>query len=294
MNEKAIAVDQLSVSFGKNHVLRGVSFSVAYGSFAVLAGPNGAGKTTLLRCLMGFYQPEKGHVQLLGKPLCHTPGPEVGFAAEACDYPEDWSLKHLARFRRLAGAANLTAEEKFYRLLEEAKLSPAWKVSQLSRGQRSLAQLAWALAANPTLLLLDEPTLGLDAVARELALDLLLGYLAEKPTTVLLATQDLDLAERLAETVVLLHRGRCHWAGPLDDIKSRYQVVTVPRGLNAPAQGAPLVRRDVLQGEQWLIPVTIDHWKVWLQEHGLSARTPTLGEVAFALWQEQKEAPCAS
>lgn len=294
MNEVAIKVEQLSLSFGKNHVLQGVSFSVATGSFAVLAGPNGAGKTTLLRCLMGFYKPQTGNVLLLGKTLRRIPGPEVGFAAEACDFPSAWSLKHLARFRFLAGASNRAAEAEFYRLLAQAKLSPRFTVSQLSRGQRSLAQLAWVLASRPTLLLLDEPTLGLDPVARELALDLLLSFLAEKPATVLLATQDLELAERLADTVILLHRGCCHWTGPLEDLKTQYQVVTVPRGLTPPEHEAPLVRRDVLQGEQWLVSSTTNRWRPWLLEHGLSARTPTLAEVAFALWQEQKEAPCAS
>lgn len=294
MSEPAIQVQHLSLSFGKKQVLNDISFSVNAGSFAVLAGPNGAGKTTLLRCLMGFYRPAQGTIELLGRPRKCLPGREVAFGAEACDFPSDWSLRQLARFRSLVGEVSAEAEREFERLLEQVKLSPSLKVFQLSRGQRSLAQLAWVLAPRPTLLLLDEPTLGLDVVARDLALDLLLGFLAEQPATVLLATQDLDLAERLADTVILLHQGRCHWTGTLEAIKTQYQVVTVPRGFAPPEQEAPLVRRDVLEGEQWVVPITTDHWKRWLEDRGISGRTPTLGEVAFSLWHEPKEDTCAS
>lgn len=294
MSEPAIQVQHLSLSFGEKRVLNDVSFSVNAGSFAVLAGPNGAGKTTLLRCLMGFYRPAEGTIQLLGRPRKYPPGHQVAFGAETCDFPSEWSLKQLARFRGLVGEVDPEAEKEFIRLLEQVKLAPSLRVSQLSRGQRSLAQLAWVLASRPTLLLLDEPTLGLDVVARDRALDLLLGFLAEQPATVLLATQDLDLAERLADTVILLHQGRCHWAGTLEAMKTQYQVVTVPRGFSPPEHEAPVVCREVLEGEQWLVPVTTDHLRLWLQEQGLPARTPTLGEVAFGLWQKEKEAPCAN
>ncbi|MFN3414453.1 MAG: hypothetical protein ACK42L_10385, partial [Thermoanaerobaculum sp.] len=112
--------------------------------------------------------------------------------------------------------------------------------------------------------------------------------------TVLLATQDLDLAERLADTVILLYGGRCHWAGTLEAIKTQYHVVTVPRGFSPPEHEAPLIRRDVLEGEQWVVPVITAHWTRWLSDHGFSGRMPTLAEVAFALWHEQKEGTCAS
>jgi len=219
------------------------------------------------------------------------PATKVAYAAEACDLPLTWSLRALGRWRTLAGT--LTQAEA--RALEEAASAAGLPLSQplgsLSRGQRSFAQLLLALAGKPALLLLDEPTLGMDAVYRKRALEVLLAFVAENPTTVLLATQDLSLAERLGQQLFMLQQGRVVAAGPMEALKARYAVVegSVAAEL-PPGAGRVLARETRLGGNQLLLELADPHtFGSWAAECGLSVRQPALAELAECLWEEKEE-----
>jgi ABC-type multidrug transport system ATPase subunit len=293
MTGNAIEVRSLSFSFDGKKVLEEVSLTVPRGEFAIVAGPNGSGKTTLLRCILGFYRPREGEVLLFGHPAWRRSRlhEEVQYAAEACDLPLAWSLRALGRWLTLAG----TLTRAQLRALEEAASAAGLPLSQplgtLSRGQRSFAQLLLALAGEPALLLLDEPTLGMDAVYRKRALEALLAFVAESPTTVLLATQDLPLAERLGQQLFMLQQGRVVAAGPLDALKTRYAVVEGNVAAELPPGAARVLAREPrLGGQQLLLELEDPHALAsWASERGLAVRQPSLAELAECLWQEKEE-----
>lgn len=288
MNTPVIEVRSLSFAYGSQQVLDDVSFTVAAKTFTVLAGPNGAGKTTLIRCILGFFRPRTGDVRLWGQRVWAHPElcRRLGIAAEASDLPPAWSLAQLARWLHLAGRLTAQGQAELLETAVRLGLPPATPLGALSRGERSLAQLAVALAPRPELLVLDEPTLGVDVVAQERALDLLLGFLEETECTVLLATQDLTLAERLASHVVMLHGGECTWSGPLDELKASFALVTLPSAETSVAGGEVCARQEVLGGIQTTVRINDSKaFASWCQSQGLVARTPGLGQVAWALWQ---------
>lgn len=290
MSAYAVQVQSLSYAFNGKKVLADVSFSVPEGVLVAVAGPNGAGKTTLFRCLMGFYRPRRGSVRLFGHPpwrFSRLPR-LASYAAESGELPAAWSLAELTSWLQLAGSYT---REQAEQLLEQARsfgLQTAKPLGSFSRGQRSLAQLLVALGREPDLLLLDEPTLGLDVAARQQVLDTLLAFLAHKPATVVLATQDLELVERLAEEVVWLYQGQCQWAGSLAAFKGQYAVL---EGVaQVPEEAAQVLSYQQLVTGNTLL-VRIQHpqaWQSWLAGQGLVPRQPALPELAQVLWQPKE------
>lgn len=290
MSAYAVQVQSLTYAFNGKQVLADVSFAVPEGILVAVAGPNGAGKTTLFRCLMGFYRPRQGCVRLFGQPpwrFSHLPR-LASYAAEAGDLPAAWSLAELTSWLQLAGSYT---RQQAAQLLQQARsfgLPTAKPLGSFSRGQRSLAQLLLALGREPDLLLLDEPTLGLDVAARQQVLDTLLAFLAHKPATVLLATQDLELVERLAEEVVWLYQGRCQWAGSLAAFKAQHAVVDGVA--QVPEEAAQVLAcQQLVTGKTLLVRIEDPQaWQRWLAGQGRVPRQPALAELAQVLWQRKE------
>jgi ABC-2 type transport system ATP-binding protein len=205
----AIAVHDLELRYGRTAALRGVSLQVRPGTVYALLGRNGAGKSSLLRALLGLKKPSRGTMELLG----HEPWrqraqvlPRLGVVPEDDDAPADVALRELARFhQRLYPRWD---QAGFEARIAGWGLDARKPVGSFSKGQRKLAQLALALGHEPELLVLDDPTLGLDAVARRQVFDEVVGSLAERGLTVLLTTHDLQGVEGLADRVGVLEAGR--------------------------------------------------------------------------------------
>jgi ABC-2 type transport system ATP-binding protein len=288
MKKTLISVENLHFAFASQTILQEVSLALEEGSFALLAGANGSGKTTLLRCLAGFYQPQRGSVALLGQDPWRHPQvlQKVGVGEEQPALPPSWTLQELAQWLEKAGSFSREKGLWFLQTLSRFRIPANLPFARLSRGEKSLAQLAYLLARQPQVLLLDEPTLGLDVVAAQQALELLFARLEEGPLTVLLATQDLELAERLVDKVVFLHLGRCLWAGPLDQLPQRFALLQGPQPNLQPPGARLLAQEPVLGG--WEMVVEILHpqqFQPWLAEKGLTPRRPSLARLAAALWQ---------
>jgi len=220
----AITVDRLTCGWGRRTVLRNLTLHVPQGSVCALLGRNGEGKTTLVRCLLGQLRPLRGRVSLLGSdPWRHRARlmDRVGVVPETPDLPVDRRigeiLTHCARLHSRWNAAGAAAR------LERFGLDPALRVDRLSRGQATQVQLTIALATSPRLLVLDDPTLGLDALARRELQEELVGELAEGGTTVFLTSHDLEGVERLADRVAILVDGRVAEEGPLEELKQRWR-----------------------------------------------------------------------
>ena len=218
-----VVVEDLHHGFGRRTVLDGVSLAVPAGSVFALLGRNGEGKTTLVRCLLGQLQPRSGRISVLGRDPWRRRAElmaEVGMVPEAPELPPARRVREVVRFcaalePRWDGAAASARLERF-------GIAPGRRIAELSRGQKAQLQLAIALAGRPQLLVLDDPTLGLDALARRELHEELVGELAERGTTVFLTSHDLDGVERLAERVAILDDGRIVAAGETEALKRQW------------------------------------------------------------------------
>lgn len=209
--EVALRVDQLRKRYRQVAALRDVSFSLHAGERLALLGPNGAGKTTLIRCLAGRTKPDGGAIELLGERLPPSGGRErLGLV------PQD-----IAIYGDLTAAENLTAFARFHGLRgAELRRRVEWAlhwtgladrsgelVSGFSGGMKRRVNLACGVMHSPRVLLLDEPTVGVDPQSRQRIFEML-NELRDGGTSILLTTHHLDEAEQRCDRIVIVDHGR--------------------------------------------------------------------------------------
>jgi ABC-2 type transport system ATP-binding protein len=246
MSEAVLALDQLTVRYGARTALDGVSLALRRGSVLALLGRNGAGKSSLVRCALGLQKPEAGRASLFGEDVWRHRArllERVGVVPEEPDAPPDMTARELLAFcAALYPTWDGASAETRLRRFEVPLTTPFGK---LSKGQKGAVMLALALGAWPELLVLDDPTLGLDVVARRALYDELIGDLADRGTSVLVTTHDLSGVEAIADHVAVLHGARLVVDEPMEDLKARFRRL---RGAGpfdwAPFTPATVVERD--------------------------------------------------
>ena len=234
----AVSTHGLSVRYGRQTALDGVDFRVPDGAVYVLVGANGAGKSTTFRVLMNLERPHAGTARVFGLDT-GVRGPQVraqvGYVPEHHGHGYGWMtcgrlLRHAAAYYPAWDAAYAD------HLGRALGLRPERRVGTLSKGESRRLQLVLAMAHRPPLLLLDEPTDGLDPVVRRRTLALLAEHLADTPTTVLVSTHHIHEVESLADHVGVLREGRLVAQMPREELQRtvrRYRVA-VPEGWQAP------------------------------------------------------------
>ena len=208
-----LVVEGLVKSYGAHRAVDGLSFTLAPGECFGLLGPNGAGKTTTLRCCLGLVAPDAGAIRLLGEPVPER-GREararVGVVPQFDNLDPDFSLaENLLVYGRYFGLADHDIKARIPGLLEFAGLAgkDLNNIRTLSGGMKRRLTLARALVNDPDLLVLDEPTTGLDPQARHLIWDRL-KKLLNAGKTILLTTHFMDEAERLCDRLAIVDAGR--------------------------------------------------------------------------------------
>ncbi|HEX6425719.1 MAG TPA: ABC transporter ATP-binding protein [Acidimicrobiales bacterium] len=219
---------------GGTTALAGLTVEVPAGSVG-LVGANGAGKTTLFRLMLGLMPPSSGWIEVAGHSVAADPvgvRSRLGYMPEHDCLPLDQTASDVvATFGELAGLPPRAARQRASDVLDlvgldEARFRP---VGGFSTGMRQRAKLAQALVADPVLVLLDEPTAGLDPVGREEMLELV-GRLAGFGISVILATHLLDDVQRVCEHVVMIDAGHLVLAGPIDQLMQTTGVMRVEVG----------------------------------------------------------------
>ncbi len=222
----AIEVHGLVKRFGEVHALDGVDLTARRGQVVGLLGPNGAGKTTLVRVLATLLKADAGEARVLGLDVEHDAAAlreRIGLAGQYAAVDENLTgLENLTMVGRLYGARRGAAKARGRELLERFDLVEAAgrPTKTYSGGMRRRLDLAAALVAKPPVLFLDEPTTGLDPRSR-LSLWAVIEGLVAEGTTVLLTTQYLDEADRLADTIAVIDHGRLIAEGTSDQLKDR-------------------------------------------------------------------------
>jgi ABC-2 type transport system ATP-binding protein len=205
MENNAVSVDRLLVRRGKREVLHGLSLTIPRGSLVGLLGPSGSGKTTLLRSIVGVQQTAGGSVSVIGEPAGSAVlRSRVGYVTQAASVYDDLSVRqNLEYFRAVIGAPASDVD----RVIAQTGLGDhaGALVGSLSGGQRGRASLAAALLGSPALLVLDEPTVGLDPVLR-VELWRLFRSLAESGTTLIVSSHVMDEATR-CDRLLLMRDG---------------------------------------------------------------------------------------
>ncbi len=224
--EPAIRVSDLVKSFGDVRALDGIDFEVAPGTVLGLLGPNGAGKTTAVRVLTTLLRPDAGSVRVAGLDVVEDATElrsRIGLAGQHAAVDENLTgHENLTMVGRLYGMSRRDAQARGRELLGEFDLLEAADrpASTYSGGMRRRLDLAAALVAKPAVLFLDEPTTGLDPRSR-LDLWAMVEALVDAGTTVLLTTQYLDEADRLADRIAVIDRGKVIAEGTPDELKAR-------------------------------------------------------------------------
>ena len=218
MSEFAVEVEEVVKSYGRLRVLDGATIRVRRGEIYGLLGPNGAGKTTLIRTLIGMVIPDTGTVEVLGQRMPDVPIlSRIGYMTQAAALYPDLSVEeNVAFFAAINDAQENVAEAlKFVELSERRNTV----VSTLSGGMRQRVSLACAVVHRPELLLLDEPTVGIDPVLRNQFWDQFKA-MAANGTTIVVSSHVMDEAER-CQRLGLIRAGRLLAEGSAQELKSK-------------------------------------------------------------------------
>jgi lipooligosaccharide transport system ATP-binding protein len=262
-SDVVLRVAGLRKSYGGNEVVRGLDFAIRRGECFGLLGPNGAGKTTTLRCCLGLIDPDGGTIELVGEPVpkaARAARIRVGVVPQMDNLDPDFTVtENLVIYGRYFGIPYATLNGRIPKLLEFAGLASKGGagIRTLSGGMKRRLTLARALVNDPELLILDEPTTGLDPQARHLIWDGLRQLLSQGKT-ILLTTHFMDEAERLASRLAVIDHGK--------------MIATdTPRALIA------------THVEPEVIEIFGDEAKSWTEAHGrkLATRVEVAGETAF-------------
>jgi ABC-2 type transport system ATP-binding protein len=249
----AIDIRRLTRQFGATKALDDVSLTIPRGGVFGLIGGNGAGKTTIIKHILGMLRAQAGTVRVFGlDPVQNPVGTlgRIGYLSEDRDLPDWMTVGQLMSYTQ---SFFPTWDEKFAEELREMfDLNPQSKINTLSRGQRARAGLLVALAHRPELLVLDEPSSGLDPVVRRDILGAIIRTIADEGRTVLFSSHLLDEVERVADQVTIIHEGRLILTAPLDEIKETHRRVTLRFG--EPVDRPPTLVGTISyegQGAEW-------------------------------------------
>ena len=283
-----VETTDLRKSYDGVEALRGLTLSVPAGSICGFLGRTGAGKTTTIKILLGMARPTAGRATVFGLPA-DSPAASVdirrrtGFVGDDKGLYDSMTVRGMIRHTAsFYPQWSRELEEKYVRRFE---LGPERGIKTLSRGMRTKLALLLALCRGADLLMLDEPTTGLDPAATEDVLQALVGHAADRGTTVFFSSHQLADVEQIADHVVIIDRGRTAVAGALDDLRQNYRRIQLVFDGDAPAytfqtRGVARVKRagrvmtvlssagiDAVLGEaRQLNPVSTDSTPVTLKD----------------------------
>ncbi len=231
-----IETEDLDLHYGQRKALNRLTLRIPRGRIHAIVGANGAGKSSLFRILLGFQSQTNGRATILGRDcdaLTEHDRARIGFVNEEHSLPAWLRVDEVvAMQRRLYPQWD---DARYRNIAGHFHVQPAQRVRELSRGERAGVNLAMALAQQPELLILDEPTLGLDVVARRAFLEAVLFAVDTDDCTVIYCSHQMEEIERLADNLVILERGELKHMSPPDEFCERVSLWVAEHPFVAPA-----------------------------------------------------------
>jgi len=283
MSENVIEVHGVVKYFGGRCVLDGIDLKVPKGCIYGLLGRNGVGKTTLIRMLMGLEPPTRGQLSVLGADstrLAPAVKGRIGYCAEGHHLIQDYRVGRLVD---LCKALSLKWDQGFFSQMTDAfRLPMERKVKDLSAGMRAQLNLALSLATDPELLILDDPTLGLDAVARRQFLELAIDLIQRQGRTILFSSHILGDVERIADRIGILVAGRLVVDCSLEQLRNRIKKIRMVFADTVPPDVCltEVINRRV-QGRE--VTLTVANWNGQKQAMIEALRPTDYSEIQMGL-----------
>ncbi len=284
-----LRTNELSLRYGSHLAVDRLSLTVRQGEIYGFLGRNGAGKTSTIRMIMGIVRPDQGSIDFGGQTtrrIGNTQKRLIGYVSQEQFFYPWMSCERLGKF---VGGLFPTWDTKEYdRLLTVLELPPNRRVSHLSGGMKVKLALALALAHRPEILILDEPTAGLDPVARREFLDIIRKQAKEHGRTTFFSSHLIDEVERVADRVGIIHRGRMQFEGPLEELRQHVREITQSELLEPPMAtelGLRFLRHGLDERESLLFQGTPDAWNA-ASDRGIQSQSLSLEDAFIALASE--------
>lgn len=280
-----LELKDVSKHLGTFH-MENITFSLPEGYIMGLIGQNGAGKTTLLHLILGLYRPDAGNIRVEGlsyeRDECRI-HEQIGTVLLEKLFDPGWTLRQNAD--RYGAYYRAYAPEVFLRYLERFSLTPDRKYRTLSTGEELKFQLAFALAHDPKLLVLDEPAGNFDPKFRNEFFDVLKEFISDGTRSVILSTHLTEDLDRMADYITYLEKGKCLLAKDIETLHDSYRLVT-----GEAYKIRLLPKEDVIHVEQGELctRALLRHHKRSSYDAGLAVTTPTIEELMYFMTKRKK------
>ncbi|MFO7896743.1 MAG: ABC transporter ATP-binding protein [Candidatus Cloacimonadales bacterium] len=221
-----IEIRDLNKSYGKLKALDGITLDIPRGKIIGLLGKNGAGKSTLMRCLLGFLKYE-GSIKTFGKNLPETTlHQRIAFIPDVGCLDERLTVEQTIAY--VAGVNESWVPETANRLLQKSQLPLKKRVGKLSKGMKTKLYLMLTLSLDADILLLDEPTLGLDIVFRKEFFNTILGEFYNEDKTIIISTHQVEEVEHILQEIIFIDEGKIVLYEEIEQLKQKYKIVALP------------------------------------------------------------------
>jgi ABC-2 type transport system ATP-binding protein len=296
---KVIEVKSFYKGFDKLQVVKNLSFDVFEGELFAFLGANGSGKTTTLRCLLNIYTADSGELLINGRKYTTKDASFVGYLPEERGlYTNSNVLETMTYFGQIKGLSFNDAKTESLRFLDRVGLLDKKDITikKLSSGQQQKIQLGITIINRPKLLVLDEPTKGLDPVNRTLLLDILKELNKDYGSTIIFSTHQMDEVEKIADRLLMIKDGTSVLYGELDDVKKQFGENTLHLDYHGKfLQNSKLFIAEVEKNHAEIHPrenVTGEEILSYLLKNGISVKTfrvdaPSLNEIFIKVATEK-------
>lgn len=222
-----IEINNLYKNLGNKEILKNINLKIEKGSIFGIIGPNGSGKTTLINTIVGAYKADSGSIEIMGEDIYENINmkEEIAFVEDENSIFSNYKVKDVISF--YSRAYKNFNKERFNILNDIFKIDEKYRISKLSRGMKKILFIMIGFSIMPKIIILDEPTIGLDPLIKNQFINLILEEVAERNTTILITSHNLDELERICDSIAIINKGEIKYTSSLDNMKENIKKLQV-------------------------------------------------------------------
>lgn len=222
-----IEINNLYKNLSNKEILKNINLKIEKGSIFGIIGPNGSGKTTLINTIVGAYKADSGSIEIMGEDIYENINmkEEIAFVEDENSIFSNYKVKDVISF--YSRAYKNFNKERFNTLNNIFKIDEKYRISKLSRGMKKILFIMIGFSIMPKIIILDEPTIGLDPLIKNQFINLILEEVAERNTTILITSHNLDELERICDSIAIINKGEIKYTSSLDNMKENIRKLQV-------------------------------------------------------------------